>query len=167
MVSVKFKHVLGGLKIPKFDKDGFITLYAVEDIIVKASSAEKVRTGLIFEVPTGYALIVVPPVSTSEKTPIRYANGIQYITSEDKEEVNVILENVTPLPKINMKVPGFYYMNGEYSGNNYTHGYLPVGSVLVQKGDVIGRAYLTKVESATLSRVEKKTQVKNNEDEQE
>lgn len=163
-MNIQFKHTVGGLKTPKFE-NGMINLYASEEVIIGPAESKFVKTGTILEVPEGYVLVVTPPPAMSENVPLRYANSVVVIPSGDKEEVALLLENVTPVGARKNLAPEFTHLDGEKITNNYSRGYLPIGTIIVQKNDVIGKAFLLKVESFAVSRAPKKVQEKKNEEE--
>lgn len=163
MENIHFKHLAGGLKIPKVDGDSF-GVYAAEEAVISPSQTKLVKTSTVFDVPVGYLLMVLPEQSVSEKTTLRFANSIAFVRSNEKNELNILLENVTPLGIRKNVAPEYYCLDGTHVTEDYSHGYLPVGSVLVKKGDCIGRAFLVKIENFALSRTTKKAQEQTNEE---
>lgn len=160
-VNIQFKHTLGGLKVPKFE-DKAINIYATEDVLISPSESKVIKTGTIYEVPEGYALLVVP---TKVRVHLRFANSIVLVTSNDKEDLNILVDNVLPRSPRNDQTIGYFLINGSYV-KDYQKGYLPIDTILIQKGDCIGKAYLIKLEEAVISRVPKKAQEKKNETEE-
>lgn len=53
-----------------------------------------IPTGLMVEIPEGYAAYVMPRSGISLKTPLRIANSPGLIDSDYRGEINVILENI-------------------------------------------------------------------------
>ena len=163
-LNVKFKHTTGGLKTPKVEEGSLINIYASEEVIIGPAESKFVKTNTVLEVPEGYVLMITPPPAMTENVPIRFANSVVFIESGNKEELSILLENVTPVGARKNLAPEFTHLDGEKVTNNYSKGYLPIGTVVVRKNDIIGKAFLLKVESFAISRTTKK--VTENEKEQ-
>lgn len=157
MENVHFKHTAGGLKIPKVENNSF-GVYAAEEVIISPSEAKFVKTSTIFDVPAGYLLMVLPEQGVAENCTLRFANSVAFVSPNEKKELNILLENTTPLGVRKNVAPEYNLLDGTKVTGNYSRGYLPLGSILVQKGDCIGRAFLIKPENFALSRTTKKVQ---------
>lgn len=157
-MELKFKHTLGGLKTPKLE-NGMINIYATEDVLISPSESKYIKTGTAYEVPEGYALVVIP---VTLRVSLRFANAIVVLTSKDKEELGILIDNVVPRSYRNDQAVGYFLINGSYV-KDYQKGYQPINTILIQKGDLIGKAFLVKMEEPTISRTTKKVQEKKNE----
>ena len=120
-------------------------LYAIEDMIIKPGDTVKVRTGLVIEVPYGYALMVHARSGIAAKTPLRLANGVGVIDSDYRGEVIVLMHNSATLE--NHVYPQFILTDGTKQ-DSYEYGYLPVGTVVIRAGDRIAQGVLTQVPKA-------------------
>ena len=80
---------------PTYATDGSagFDLYAIEDMIIKPGDNVKVKTGLVIEVPFGYALMIYARSGIAAKTPLRLANGVGVIDSDYRGEIIVALYN--------------------------------------------------------------------------
>lgn len=155
-LEIKFKHTTAGLKLPKVEDGHMINIYASEEVIIGPAESKFVKTNTVLEVPEGYVLMITPPTAMTENVPIRYANSVVFVPSGSKNEVMLLLENVTPVGARKNLAPEFTYLDGEKLTNNYSKGYLPIGTVVVRKNDIVGKAFLLKVESFAISRTTKK-----------
>jgi dUTPase len=155
-LDIKYKQSTVGLKTPKVEHGNLINVYAAEEVIISPSETKAVKTATTYEVPEGYVMLVVPSLVIAEHSSLRFANSISFVPSGKKEELNLLLENVVPLGMRKNIAPEFHYIDGEFVQNNYSKGYLPVGSVVVRKGDCIGQAFIVKAESFTISRMAKR-----------
>lgn len=163
-MELKFKHTMGGLKTPKLE-DGMIGIYATEDVLISPSESRLVKTGIAYEIPAGYGLLVIPSKEVTARVNLRFSNSVVLLTSKDKGELNILVENVVPRPLGNEMNVGYFLTDGSYA-KDYQKGYLPINTILIRKGDCVGRAFLIKLEEPTISRVTKKTQEKENEKEE-
>ena len=110
--------------------------------------------------------MILPALSVAENTTLRFANSVGYVANGDKEEIKLLMENVMPLSMRKNVAPEYTLLSGEHVVQNYSKGYLPVGTIVVQRGDCIGRAFLVKIEGMTLSRTTRKVQGQDNEKEE-
>lgn len=150
-MDLKFKQSTVGLKTPRFE-NGAISIFASEDVIVAPSESKFVKTNTSFEIPEGYILIIVPESSVAEKTALRFGNSMRVVTDKEKDDVSILVENVKPSPVRKDVMPGYTTLDGNTVYNNYSKGYLPVGTIYVRKGDRIGSGYLLKVETVNVTR---------------
>ena len=164
MENVSFKHTAGGLKIPKVEENYF-NVYAAEEVVIEPSKAEFVKTSTMYDVPKGYLLMVLPEPSPTKNVTVRFVNSVVFVRSGEKKELNILMENVTPLSIRKTVAPEYYLIDGTHIKNDYSKGYLPTNTVVVKKGDCICKAFLVKVEEFGLSRTTKKTQELPNEKE--
>lgn len=58
------------------------------------TAAYKVSTGLSFEIPKGYYMLILLRSSTGANTKLRLANGVGLIDDDYRGEVKIILENI-------------------------------------------------------------------------
>ena len=153
-MEIKFKHTIGGLKTPKYatEEASCFDIYAAEDAIIKPSECVAVRTGLIFEPPKGYGIMLYPRSGISSKTTLRFANSVGVIDNDYRGEAKVLLENVMPLPMRQNLVPAYQLVDGTMVDGDYSKGYLPEGTILVKRGDRIAQAMPIKIEQAKLVR---------------
>lgn len=153
-MELKFKHVLGGLKFPKYatEEASCFDIYAAEDAVIKPSECVVVRTGLVFEPEEGYGIMLYPRSGISSKTPLRFANSVGVIDNDYRGEVRVLLENTMPLPQRQNLVPAYQLVDGTMIDGDYSHGYLPEGTIIIKRGDRIAQAMPIKIEKAKLVR---------------
>ena len=161
-MEIKFKHILGGLKTPKYatDNASCFDLYAAEDAIIRPSEMVMVRTGIIFEPEEGYGINIYPRSGVSAKTPLRFANSVGIIDNDYRGEVKVLLENIHP-KDIKMRViPAYTTVDGELVDNSHEFGFLPEGTVVVRRGDRIAQAMPIKIERAKLVQTKEVSETK-------
>lgn len=98
-MDVKVRKVLPNAVIPAYQTDGAagFDLVAAEEAIIYPGQTAKVRTGLAFSVPEGYALLVVPRSGLSFNTKLRIANAPGVVDSDYRGEVCVLVDNVSPV----------------------------------------------------------------------
>lgn len=164
-MELKFRQSTVGLKTPRFE-NMCVGVYASEDVFIEPSESKFIKTNTAFDVPEGYILLIVPCASVAEKTTLRFANSMRVVTSKEKDDVSVLAENAKPLGTKKNLVPGYIKMDGEEVEGDYRKGYHPIGTLYVQKGDLIGSGYLLKVETLSLSRAMKKQEKKNDKEEE-
>lgn len=95
MIPVKIKLLNENTKVPTYGSDGAacFDLYASESVVVPAFMQKKIPTGLAFEIPKGYAMLVFPRSSIGSKTPLRMANSVGIIDSDYRGEVFCLYDN--------------------------------------------------------------------------
>ena len=152
MLELKYKRKNGSIKIPKYatKKSSCFDLYAAEDAVVKPNETVIVNTGVVFEPPEGYGIMLYPRSGISSKTPLRFANSVGVIDNDYRGEVKILLENAKSKDAKQRVVPSYMTVDGEVVENDYKFGFLPEGTVVVKKGDRIAQAMLTKVEQVKL-----------------
>ena len=152
MLELKYKRTTVGVKLPKYaTKDSScFDLYAIEDAIIKPSETAVIGTGLVFEPPKGYGLMVYPRSGISSKTPLRFANSVGVIDNDYRGEVKILLENARPKdPKLRV-IPSYMTVDGAVVENDHKYGFLPEGTIVIKRGDRIAQAMLIKVEQVKL-----------------
>lgn len=93
------------LKVKKLDPEAVIPTYATEDsacfdlssieeIVILPGETKKIRTGLSFEVPSGYKLQINPRSGVSLNTKIRLSNSPGTIDADYRGEVHFIIDNL-------------------------------------------------------------------------
>lgn len=75
--------------------DAGMDLYAVEDMVLKPGQTVIVRTGLKVAIPSGYELQIRPRSGLSLKTPLRVANSPGTIDAGYRDEVGIIIDNLS------------------------------------------------------------------------
>jgi len=154
-MEVKYKQNSVGIKLPKYDKGkSSFKIYALEDVLIKPSEMIPVKTGFSYELPEGYGLLVFPTMEMIDKSRLRFATGVVFLGGGEMAEMVVPLENITPLPMRPQVVPEYYLLDGT-KVHNYSHGYVPINSILVKKNDCIGEAVVISTEIATILKAEK------------
>lgn len=153
---------MGGLKTPKYatEKSSCFDIYAAEDAVIKPSQMVSVKTGLIFEPEEGYGIMMYPRSGISAKTSLRFANSVGVIDNDYRGEVQVLLENVMPLPLRQNLVPAYQLVDGTMIDGDYSYGYLPEGTIVVKRGDRIAQAMPIKIEKADLIRATEVSETK-------
>ena len=164
-MEIKFKHTMGGLKTPKYESENAscFDLYAAEEVVIKPSQCVAVSTGIVFEPEDGYGIMLYPRSGISAKTTLRLANSVGIIDNDYRGEVKVLLENVMPLPMRQNLVPAYQLVDGTVVDGDYSHGYLPEGTIVIKKGDRIAQAMPIKIERATLTRTTEVSKTKRGE----
>lgn len=125
-MDIKIKRLDKSVPMPEYATDGAAAfdLRADRDGVVFAGSHETFGTGLAFEVPEGYALLIYSRSGHGFKNQVRLSNCVGVIDSDYRGEVSVQLFN-----------DGSMFLN-------------------VKRGDRIAQAILTKVERATFTEVD-------------
>lgn len=165
MLELKYKKAVFGAKPPKYatDKSSCFDLYAIEDAILKPSETVIIGTGLIFEPPEGYGIMVYPRSGISSKTPLRFANSVGVIDNDYRGEVKILLENAKPKdPKLRV-VPSYMTVDGEVINNDHKYGFLPEGTIVVKRGDRIAQAMLIPIEQVQIIQAKKVSETKRGE----
>lgn len=95
MIPVNIQMLDTRAKTPEYATSGAacFDLYALEDAVIGAASASTVRTGLAFEIPFGWAMIVHSRSGHGFKHGVRLANSAGIIDSDYRGEVMVRLHN--------------------------------------------------------------------------
>lgn len=157
MLELKYKKNGVGLKTPKYaTKDSScFDLYAAEDAVIKPGETVVVGTGISFDPPEGYGIMLYPRSGISSKTPLRFANSVGVIDNDYRGEVKVLLENARPKDTKLRVVPSYMTIDGEVVSNDYKFGFLPEGTIVVKKGDRIAQAMPLKIEQVQLTQAKK------------
>ena len=105
-VTVKVKRLHPDAVVPQYQTDGAagFDLHAVEDVIIGPGVTTRVRTGLAFEIPRGYALFIVPRSGVSLRTCLRIANAPGTVDADYRGEVSVIVDNTAYHPGPTYKI---------------------------------------------------------------
>lgn len=161
-MEIKYKQTAVGLKLPKYatENSSCFDIYAAEDAVIKPSECVAVKTGIIFEPPEGYGIMLYPRSGISKNTTLRFANSVGVIDNDYRGEVMVLLENAMPKPLVNNLVPAYKLVDGTMIDGDYSRGYLPEGTIVVKKGDRIAQAMPIKIEQAELVRATTLTDTK-------
>lgn len=110
------------------DSAGF-SLVSLQDVTIHPNSTTAIRTGLAFDVPKGFELVVRPCDKFCRANDIRPASAPYSIDAGNKEELTILMDNIA---------------NRSYAAR------------IVKKGDRIAVGVIQKVERAQLVLKEKK-----------
>lgn len=142
-LNVKIKALHADAVIPRYATEGSagFDLVAVEDIIIEPGETKLIRTGLAFELPSGYELQIRPRSGVTLKTKLRVQLGT--VDSDYRGEVGVIVDN------IDKPINGFDY---NYDGRigNITHGEV----ITINRGDRIAQGVINAVPQAKFNVVD-------------
>jgi len=165
MLELKYKKTTVGVKLPKYatENSSCFDLYSIEDAVIKPSEVAVIGTGLIFEPPEGYGVMIYPRSGISSKTPLRLANSVGVIDNDYRGEVKILFENSKPKDVKLRVVPSYMTVDGEVVNNDYKYGFLPEGTIVVKRGDRIAQAMLIKIEQVQLTQVKKLSDTKRGE----
>ena len=152
VLEVKYKLTGIGVKTPKYATEGSscFDLYAAEDAVIEPAQTVVVGTGVIFEPPKGYGIMVYPRSGISSKVPLRFANGVGVIDNDYRGEVKILLENVRPEKNKVYKVPAYQKVDGEVVED--FRNFYPEGTIKVFKGDRIAQAMPVEIFNTELVR---------------
>lgn len=92
---IKVKRVHPNAKIPKratVDSAGF-DLHCVDDFTIKAGEHLPVHTGLVFEIPHGFAMLLYPRSGMAKKHGLTLSNAVGVVDSDYRGEIIVLLHN--------------------------------------------------------------------------
>lgn len=92
--------LLPGAVIPHYvhDTDAGMDIYANEDILIPAHAyGVLVKTGLKCAIPEGWQLAIRPRSGMSKKTPIRLSNCVGTIDSGYRDEIGVLVDNISDI----------------------------------------------------------------------
>jgi dUTP pyrophosphatase len=171
-MNVRIKRLHKDAVIPRYAKpgDSGFDLVAVEDVIIAPGETQLVPTGLAFEIPEGYELLVRPRSGVSLRTKLRVANPPGTIDAGFRGEVKVIIDNIAQPRYLfsigcaqttqeyatldNEKVPTEIVDTYVYTYGNNDHTEkvplkVPVGTYLIRKGDRIAQGVIAPVIRAT------------------
>ena len=124
-MKVKIKTLTDKAKIPEYQTKGSagFDFHSIDKVKVDAGTTKVIRTGIALDIPEGYELQIRPRSGLSAKTPLRIANAPGTIDSDYKEEILIIVDNIS---------------------NNQANSYV------INEGDRIAQGVLCKVEQAEL-----------------
>ncbi|MEW6698504.1 MAG: dUTP diphosphatase [Bacillota bacterium] len=92
---IKIKRVHANAEIPRratSESAGF-DLHTLEAFSVNPGEHKSVRTGLAFEIPPGYAMLIYPRSGIAKKHGITLSNAVGVVDSDYRGEVMVLLHN--------------------------------------------------------------------------
>ena len=92
---IKAKKLHPDAKIPKKATDGSagFDLHSVETVIVAPGEHRSVSTGLAFEIPEGYAMLIYARSGYAKKYGITLSNAVGVIDSDYRGEVKILIHN--------------------------------------------------------------------------
>ncbi|NLN04309.1 MAG: dUTP diphosphatase [Clostridiaceae bacterium] len=83
--------------------DAGMDIRSCEDIVIKPNETVIVPTGLKFAIPEGYEIQVRPRSGLSYKTPLRISNSPGTIDAGYRDEVGIIVTNISQIEAIEIK----------------------------------------------------------------
>lgn len=97
MINIKVKKLHTDAVLPTFahDTDACMDLYAVEDVILRPGEVKFIRSGLAFEIPTGYYIEVRPRSGLASKKQVIILNSPATIDADYRGEVLVFMKNLS------------------------------------------------------------------------
>ena len=100
---VRIRRLRPEVRLPGYESSGAAAfdLAAAEDVVVEPGRVGLVPTGLVIEVPAGYALGIFARSSTPLKRGLMIANGVGIIDSDycgPTDEVKIAVMNFTDAP---------------------------------------------------------------------
>ena len=100
-VKVKIKALSNTAIVPTYGTTGAacFDLYASENVTVLAHEQAMIPTGLAFEIPANYVMLIYPRSGLAAKHRISLANCVGVIDSDYRGEVMVILRNDYAFPR--------------------------------------------------------------------
>lgn len=95
---LKIKKLSDNVKIPAYQSAGAacFDIHSSSDGVVAPCESKVFDTGLVFEIPTGYALLIYSRSGHGFKDDVRLANCVGVIDSDYRGEVKVKLTNDGP-----------------------------------------------------------------------
>lgn len=126
-----------GIELPSYANlgDAGMDICAAEDVAIKPGETVIIPTGIKVAIPQGYEIQVRPRSGISFKNPLRIPNSPGTIDAGYREEVGVIMENISDEKYIN---EGPYRIGDK--GNKQ-------GIYEIKKGDRVAQIVLQKVPS--------------------
>ena len=162
-IKVKIKKVSPDAVIPQYATSGSacFDLTSVEDIYVEAQQNKAVGTGLVFEVPDGYKLSILPRSGISLKTPLMVANSPGCCDSDFRGEVKVIIRNNSQMYQLTKPNNQYFTVDGrtetmskeEMKEQGYSQS-IPWPTFKIKKGERIAQGCIEVVQKATFEVVE-------------
>lgn len=102
-MNIKVKRLHKDAKLPKYGSVGAAAFdfYALTDLKFSGlkRKGNKIPLGLAFEIPKGYAMMIVPRSSIGLKTLLRQSNSIGIIDSDYRGEVSALYDYDGWLPR--------------------------------------------------------------------
>lgn len=92
---IKIKRLHSNAEIPRRatpDSAGF-DLHNIEDFTINPGEHRPVRTGLAFEIPPGYAMLIYPRSGLAKNHGLTLSNAVGVVDSDYRGEVVVLLHN--------------------------------------------------------------------------
>lgn len=92
-------------KMPSYARpgDAGTDLYTIEDLVIKPGETVLVRTGIKVAIPFGYEIQIRPRSGLSLKTPLRVANSPGTIDAGYREEICIIVNNISQTAEYQIK----------------------------------------------------------------
>lgn len=89
---------IGEATLPKYacEGDGAMDVYALDDYTIHPGETKLIPTGIKMAIPRGYGILVQPRSGLSLKSKLRIANTPGLIDSGYRDEIGVIVENISP-----------------------------------------------------------------------
>jgi len=149
-MKINVKKINEKAVIPQYahNDDACFDLIACDDVIISPGETKKIPTGLIFEIPVGYKMVIYPRSGISLNTPLRIANSPGIVDSGYRGEVCILMTN-TQQKEIDY-VPLLYLVdntikNFEYYCLQYTY--------VIRCGDKIAQAEIVPIYKAEFCEV--------------
>jgi dUTP pyrophosphatase len=148
------------ISLPDYANEGDagMDVRAADDVSILPGETKVVPTGLIMAIPRGYEVQVRPRSGLSLKTPLRIANSPGTIDSGYRDELGIIVSNISPtlvydkttgvVSEINANENVFPKYTIEEKGNKF-------GTYQIKKDDRIAQIVLCKHETIKFEQVEK------------
>lgn len=150
-VKVKRLHPDAVIPVRAHSHDAGFDLVAVEDTVIEPGETALIKTGLAFELPSGYAMDIRPRSGISLRTKLRVNYGT--VDAGYAGEVGVIVDNINHGNCLDD-------CEFEYSPLDITEdvasnsGHYPYGSYIIRAGDKIAQAVITKLPTVRITEVE-------------
>jgi dUTP pyrophosphatase len=144
-MDVKIRKLHEDARIPQYATEGSagFDLVACEDVIIAPGETKLVRTGLAFEIPSGYELQIRPRSGISLKTKLRVANSPGTVDADFRGEVAVIIDNISkPHPRFFLRHPSQWNITANREG-----------TYIIRKGDRIAQGVIAPVYRAAFEEV--------------
>lgn len=94
-IELKVKKLHKEARIPQqatVDSAGF-DLHTVEDFTINPGEHRAVSTGLAFELPSGYAMLLYPRSGNAKKFGLTLSNAVGVVDADYRGEVKILLHN--------------------------------------------------------------------------
>lgn len=149
-IDVKVKRLHNDAVIPRYAREGDagFDLVAVEDTIIEPGETAVIKTGIAFELPTGYEMQIRPRSGITAKTKLRVQLGT--VDSGYRGEVGVIVDNIHSGRYPNGAVHR-YGFNLDGTKTSDTHRY---GAYIIRKGDRIAQAVINRIPTVQITEVD-------------